>query len=318
MFCVLVSDPLATAGLALLEGAADVECIAGGKMSRADVLARIPAADALIVRSETRVDEELLAAGKRLKVVARAGVGVDSIDVAAATARGVLVMNAPGATAVAAAEHTFALLLALARSLPAAGAALRRGEWQRARFQGVELHGKTLGVIGFGRIGQLVAERARAFGMSVLAHSPRLTEGIARERGVRMAALDDLLAASEFVTLHAALTPATRHLINARTIARMKDGARLINTARGDLVDEAALFDALRTGKLAGAALDVFAQEPPGDSPLLELDNVVATPHLAGSTVEAQHRVAVQIVEQVLDALRGVSYRNTVNGPREV
>jgi D-3-phosphoglycerate dehydrogenase len=315
VYKILVSDPLAPVGLDLLRQAPDLTFEAPGKMARADVLARIGEADALIVRSETQVDAELLGAAKCLRVVGRAGVGVDNIDVSAATARGVIVMNTPGANAMATAEHTMAMMLALCRKLPQADASLRRGEWNRSKFQGVQLYQKTLGVLGFGRIGRLVAQRAQGFGMDVLAYDPYVNEEVGRELGVRVVDLDELLARSDFLTLHTTLTPETRHLIDDAAIARMKSGARLINCARGELVEEAALVAALRSGKLAGAALDVFVTEPPTGSPLLSMDNVVVVPHLGASTAEAQRDVAVKIVEQVLGALRGTSFRNAINMP---
>lgn len=314
-FRILVSDPLSDAGLARLRREAGVEVEAPGTMDRAALLAALPAADALIVRSGTTVDAEALARGERLKVVGRAGVGLDNVDVEAATARGVLVMNAPGANATATAEHAWAVLLALCRRIPAADASVRRGAWERKGFVGRQLEGKTLGVVGLGRVGRRVAARGRGFGMTVLGFDPYLSAEAAEELRVGLVDLDRLLSEADIVTLHAPLTDETRGLLGAERLGRMKPDALLVNCARGGLVDEAALADALAEGRLAGAALDVFAEEPPVGSPLLALDNVVLTPHVGASTVEAQRDVSVQIVEQVVDALRGVDYRNAVNLP---
>jgi D-3-phosphoglycerate dehydrogenase len=272
-------------------------------------------ADALIVRSATRVTPELLEKAPRLRAVGRAGVGVDNIDLDAATRRGVLVMSTPGGNAVSVAEHTFALLLALARQVPKLDAAIHAGRWEKSSAAGTELRGKSLGLIGLGRIGGEVARRARAFEMRVLAFDPYISEAAAREAGVELVPLDRLLAESDFVSLHAALSPATQNLINAGTLAKMKPGARLVNAARGELVDEAALADALKSGRLAGAALDVFAEEPPKNSPLTALPNVIATPHVAGSTEEAQEEVGTLIAQQVRDFLAEGVIRNAVNLP---
>jgi D-3-phosphoglycerate dehydrogenase len=272
-------------------------------------------ADALIVRSATRVTSELLEKAPRLRVVGRAGVGVDNIDLEAATRRGVLVMSTPGGNAISVAEHTFALLLALARQVPRLDAAIRAGRWEKSSAAGTELRGKTLGLIGLGRIGSEVARRARAFEMRVLAFDPYISEAAAREVGVDLVSLPHLLAESDFVSLHAALSPATQNLVNAGTLAKMKPGARLINAARGELVDEAALADALKSGHLAGAALDVFAEEPPKNSPLTGLPNLIATPHVAGSTAEAQEEVGTLIAQQVRDFLAEGVIRNAVNLP---
>jgi D-3-phosphoglycerate dehydrogenase len=282
--------------------------------SPAALLAQLAEAEALIVRSATRVTAELLERAPRLRVVGRAGVGVDNIDTEAATLRGVLVMNTPGSNSVSVAEHTIALLLALARAVPQLNAALHAGRWEKSSA-GIELRGKTLGLVGLGRVGAEVARRARGLEMRVLAHDPFITPEFAREAGVELAPFDELLARADIVSLHMALSPATENLFNATTLARMKPGARLINTARGELIDEAALAEALRSGHLAGAALDVFATEPPRNSPLLGLANVVATPHVAGSTQEAQEEVGVLIAQQVRDYLAEGILRNAVNLP---
>lgn len=277
--------------------------------------AELAAADALVVRSATRVTAPLLEQAARLRVVGRAGVGVDNIDLDAATRRGVLVMSTPGGNAVSVAEHTFALLLALARHVPRLDAAIHAGRWEKGTSAGVELRGKTLGLIGLGRIGGEVARRANAFEMRVLAYDPYISERVAQEAAVELVPLADLLGRSDFVSLHAALSPATEKMINATTLAQMKRGARLINAARGEFVEEAALAAALRSGHLAGAALDVFAAEPPRDSPLTALPSVIATPHVAGSTEEAQEEVGTLIAQQVKDFLAEGILRNAVNLP---
>ncbi len=271
--------------------------------------------DGIVIRSATRLTGDLIEKATNLKVIGRAGVGVDNVDVDAATRRGVVVANAPESTVVSAAEQTVGLIVALARNIPQAHAALKQGRWERSSWAGVELEGKTLGVLGFGRIGQQVARRAIGLGMQVVAYDPFVGDDRFRELGVDQAeSEDDVLAVADFVTLHSPLTDETRGFINRETIARMKDGARLINAARGALVDEEALAEAIRSGKLAGAALDVFSSEP-YDGPLLELDQVVVTPHLAASTGEAQDRAGVIIAEQVAAALEGGLVTNAVNIP---
>ncbi|HUP00865.1 MAG TPA: phosphoglycerate dehydrogenase [Gemmatimonadota bacterium] len=318
-FRILVSDPLSDAGLERLAEAGDAAVSApdsGGRaMSRNALLEALPDHDALIVRSATRVDDEALEAGRRLRVVGRAGVGLDNIDVEAATRQGVLVMNTPGANATATAEHTWALLLALCRRVPAADASVKSGGWDRGRFTGVQLHGKTMGIVGLGRVGRLVAQRAQGFGMEVLAYDPYLSYDVAAELRVELVDLDGILAEADVVTLHVPLTEQTRGLLDAGRLAQMKSGALLVNCARGGLVDETAVAAALDEGRLAGAAFDVFDREPPAGSPLLGREDVVLTPHLGASTVEAQRDVSVQIVDQVLAALRHEEYRNAVNLP---
>ncbi len=277
--------------------------------------AEIADADALIVRSATKVTAELLDRAPRLRAVGRAGVGVDNIDLDAATTRGVLVMSTPGGNAVSVAEHTFALLLALARLVPRLDKSMHEGKWEKSSAAGTEVRGKTLGLIGLGRIGSEVAIRADAFDMRVLGYDPYISEAAAKEVQVELVPLEKLLAESDFVSLHTALSPATQNLINAETIRKMKKGARLINAARGELIDEGALAEALKSGKLAGAALDVFVHEPPKDSPLLAMQNVIATPHVAGSTTEAQEEVGTQVAVQIKDYLADGLIRNAVNLP---
>ena len=317
---VLVTEPLSEAGLALLRR--DFQVDVREDLTDPEALAAaIGPYDALIVRSQTRVTARVLEAGERLKVVARAGIGLDNVDVEAATRRGILVVNAPQSNIVSAAEHTIALLLAQARNIPQAHAALRAGRWERARYQGVELAGKTLGIVGLGRVGAMVAQRALAFGMRVIAHDPYVPRERAREMGVDlMPSLEALLVQSDFVSLHLPRTPQTEGLIGAHELSLMKEGARLVNTARGGIVDEEALAKAVADGHLGGAALDVFAQEPPGDSPLFHLENVVVTPHLGAATVEAQDKAGTQIAEMVRLALAGefVPYAVNVSAGAEV
>ncbi len=311
---ILITDPLPEDGIEILRQAPDVSLVVNDLHGDA-LLAAIGEFDALIVRSGTAVDRTLIERATRLKLIGRAGQAVDNIDIQAATARGVMVMNTPEAVAIAAAEHTWALLLALCRQVPAADRSLRAGNWDRNRYLGIELNGKTLGLIGFGRVGQLVAARAHAFGLRVVVCDPYIDEEVARKAQVTLVPLDELLSRADIVSLHASLTGARPNLLGAPELARCKPGARVVNTAQGVLVDEAALLEALRSGRLAGAALDVFAQEPPANSPLLALPNVVVTPKLGSSTHEAQGVVARQIAAQVLDALRGHNYRNVVNLP---
>src|SRR5207302_3097281 len=271
--------------------------------------------DAIVVRSATKLTAELIGRAARLRVIGRAGVGVDNVDVEAATRRGIVVANAPESTVVSAAEHTIGLLVALARNIPQAHAALRQGRWERSRWGGVELADKTLGVLGFGRIGQQVARRAVGLRMRVVAYDPFVHAERFRDIGAERAeSIEDVFAAADFLTLHQPLTSETRGAINAEAFARMRDGVRIVNAARGELIDEPALVEALKSGKVAAAALDVFAQEP-YSGPLLELDNVVLTPHLAASTDEAQDRAGVIIAEQVAAALEGGLVSNAVNIP---
>ncbi len=308
-----MADRIAEAGLELLRPHAEVIVRAG--LSGPALLEAASDVEALIVRSETRVTREVLQAGRRLKVVARAGAGVDNIDVPAATERGILVVNTPGGNAVAAAEHTIGLLFALARRIPAADSALKRGEWRRDALMGVEVAGKTLGLIGLGRVGQEVAQRALGLGMHVLVYDPYVPVEHAEKLGVTSTTLEDLLRQADFVSLHVPLTEATRGMIGAPQLALMRTEAYLINCARGPLVDPAALLEALDQGQIAGAALDVFVREPATDDPLARHPRVVATPHLGASTYEAQENVARQVAEQVLEVLAGRPAQFVVNGP---
>jgi len=309
---VIVADKISARGVALLKEQPGWNVVLSTKET---LNAEIADADALIVRSATKVTADLLDKAPKLRAVGRAGVGVDNIDLEAATKRGVLVMSTPGGNAISVAEHTFALLLSLARQVPRLDKAIHEGRWEKSSAAGTEVRGKTLGLIGLGRIGSEVAVRAEAFDMRVLGYDPYISEAAARELSVDLVPLEKLLAESDFVSLHTALSPATQNLINAASIEKMKTGARLINAARGELIDEAALADALKSGKLAGAALDVFVEEPPKNSPLVGLVNVIATPHVAGSTTEAQEEVGTQVAVQIKDYLAEGIIRNAVNLP---
>jgi D-3-phosphoglycerate dehydrogenase len=307
---VLVREPIAEAGMALLKERFDVDVDYEG-----DLAERIGEYEGIVVRSKTKLTADLIERAVRLRVIGRAGVGVDNVDVDAATRRGIVVANAPESTVVSAAEHTIGLLLALSRNIPQAHASLKEGRWERAAYGGLELADKTLGVLGFGRIGQQVARRALGLAMRVVAYDPFVAPERFRELGVEQAAsAGDVYAAAEFITLHQPLTSETRGGIDAKAFASMRNGVRLVNAARGELVDEDALVEALRSGKVAGAAIDVFSAEP-YSGPLLELDNVVVTPHLAASTEEAQDRAGVIVAEQVAAALEGALVTNAVNIP---
>jgi D-3-phosphoglycerate dehydrogenase len=307
---VLVREPIAEAGVELLRARFDVDV--DGDSDLADVIGGY---DAIVVRSATKLTAEILDRAGRLRVIGRAGVGVDNVDVEAATRRGIVVANAPESTVVSAAEHTIGLLVALARNIPQAHAALKQGRWERSAWGGVELAGKTLGVLGFGRIGQQVARRAVGLGMRVVAYDPFVSTDRVRELGAEHAETPEaVFAAADFLTLHVPLTDETRGLIGREAFGRMRQGVRIVNAARGELVDEEALAEALRSGRVAGAALDVFSEEPYG-GPLLGLDGVVVTPHLAASTAEAQDRAGVIVAEQVVAALEGALVTNAVNIP---
>jgi D-3-phosphoglycerate dehydrogenase / 2-oxoglutarate reductase len=308
---VLVREEIAEAGIRLLRDRG-FEVDVDGDSDLAETIGRY---DAIIVRSATKVTADLISRGDNLKVIGRAGVGIDNVDVEAATRRGIVVANAPESTVISAAEHTIGLLVALTRNIPQAHAALKQGRWERKTYGGVELADKTLGVLGFGRIGQQVARRAAGLGMRVVAYDPFVSPDRFRELGVeRVENGDAVYAAADFLTLHLPLTDETRESINANAFGKMRDGVRIVNAARGGLVDEGDLLDALKSGKVGGAALDVFSSEP-YSGPLLELDNVVVTPHLAASTEEAQDRAGVIIAEQVAAALQGGLVSNAVNIP---
>jgi D-3-phosphoglycerate dehydrogenase len=307
---VLVREPIAEAGVELLRSRFDVDVDFDSELGE-----KIGDYEGIVIRSATKLDAGLIERADRLRVIGRAGVGVDNVDVDAATRRGIVVANAPESTVVAAAEHTVGLLVALSRNIPQAHAELKQGRWERSAYAGVELAGKTLGVLGFGRIGQQVARRAQGLGMRVVAYDPFVAGERFREFGAeRAAAPEDVLGKADFLTLHLPLTDETRGFFDEKAFAAMRDGVRIVNAARGELVDENALVEALRSGKVAGAALDVFASEPYA-GPLLELENVVVTPHLAASTEEAQDRAGVIVAEQVTAALEGGLVTNAVNIP---
>ena len=311
---VLVSDSVAKNGVDYLRQHAEVDVKTG--MKPEELLRVIPEYDALVVRSETKVTAQVIEAGTRLRVIGRAGVGVDNIDVPAATRRGIVVVNAPTGNNVAAAEHTIALMLSVARHVPQACASVKSGVWQRSKFTGVELRGKTLGIVGLGKIGTEVARRAQGLEMRVIAYDPYLSLEHAQRLGVEAVQLDGLLERADFVTFHVPMTTQTRGMIGIEQLRRMKPTARLVNCARGGIVDENALLEALDQGLIAGAALDVFTQEPlPADHPLLRHEKLVLTPHLGGSTVEAQEGVALDVAEQVVAVLSGQPARYAVNAP---
>lgn len=314
MVHILIPDNLDKAGLNLLSKVEGVTLQSAAKMSRDEVMAAIPNADAMIIRSATKVDRAMLEAASRLRLVGRAGVGVDNVDLVAATDRGVVVMNAPDGNTIATAELAIGLMLALARHIPQANATMHAGQWEKKAFMGVELRNKTLGLIGFGRVGRAVARRAQAFDMTVIAYDPYIPADSAKALGVEMVALDDLYARADFISLHAVSSPENKGMINAQSIAKMKRGVRIVNDSRGTLIDEAALAQAIKDGQVAGAALDVFNNEPlEAGNPLVGLPGVILMPHLGASTLEAQDEVAVQIAQQVLDALFRGQYRNVVN-----
>jgi D-3-phosphoglycerate dehydrogenase / 2-oxoglutarate reductase len=307
---VIVADKISERGVELLEQT-------GWKIvqtTKETLVGELADAEALIVRSATKVTAELMDKAPRLRVVGRAGVGVDNIDLDEATKRGVLVMSTPGGSSVSVAEHTLALLLALVRQVPKFDASMREGKWEKSS-SGAEVRGKTLGLVGLGRIGTEVARRGKAFDMRVLAFDPYISEAAAKELGVQLVKLDELLAESDVLSLHTAVSPQTQNMINAESIAKMKKGVRIVNAARGELINEADLAAALKSGQVAGAALDVFAEEPPKNSPLMGLPNVISTPHVAGSTAEAQEELGIQVAVQVKDYLAEGVIRNAVNLP---
>jgi D-3-phosphoglycerate dehydrogenase len=315
MYNILVADAISDFGLQQLSDAKDMKVVKKTGLSEAELIEIIGEYDALLVRSQTRVTANVLAAATNLKVVGRAGVGVDNIDLEAATERGVIVINAPDGNTVSTAEHTFAMIMAVARSIPQSHKKTTSGEWDRKSFVGVELRNKTLGVIGMGRIGSEVAKRGKAFGMDIVAFDPFLSEERANKLGVKLASVPDVVKQADFITVHTPLTKETHHLIGQKEFELMKKGVRIINCARGGIIDEKALYDAIISGKVAAAGLDVFEVEPPVDNPLLALPQVVVTPHLGASTIEAQENVAVDVSEEVIHILRSEPFKNAVNLP---
>jgi D-3-phosphoglycerate dehydrogenase len=312
---VLVTDHLAQRGVDLVRETPGFEVEIQNDGTPATIVERCRTADALIVRSATRVTADLLAASPRLKVVGRAGIGVDNVDLEAATARGVVVMNTPGGNAISAAEHTLSMLLSLVKNIPQATASMKEGKWEKGRFVSTELAAKTLGIIGLGRIGSEVAKRAKGFNLRILIFDPYVSAERAQAMGVELVDLPELYRQADFITIHTPRTDETSNLICAATIAQMKDGVRIVNCARGGIVNEADLYEALRSGKVAGAALDVFAREPITDSQLFTLPNFISTPHLGAASEEAQEAVAVEIAQQVIDYLQKGIIRNAVNAP---
>jgi D-3-phosphoglycerate dehydrogenase len=313
-FHVLVADNVDKAALDVLTAAEGFIVTAGGQLTREQVIAALPQADALVIRSATTADAELLGYAERLKVIARAGVGVDNVDLATATEKGIVVMNTPDGNTISTAEFTLGLMLSLARFIPNGFEDMKHGKWDRKTWVGIELRGKTLGVVGFGRIGRAVAKRALAFDMNVLAYDPYIPSDIAADLGVTLVDLDTLYAHSDFITLHSVITDETREMINADSIARMKRGVRIINAARGALINDEALAEGLRSGQVAGAALDVYQKEPPPEQhPLVGLKGVIHTPHLAASTTDAQVNVGVDAARLVVNALLNGQYENICN-----
>jgi D-3-phosphoglycerate dehydrogenase len=299
---VLVSDPIAEEGIKKLRESG-FEVDVKPALEPQALLQAIPAYDGLIVRSATKVTREVIGAAQNLKAIGRAGIGLDNVDLEAAKERGIKILNTPGATTISVAELTIGHMLALARHIPQATASLKSGKWEKKKFTGTELYGKTLGIIGVGKIGREVAKRASGMGMDLVGYDPYIREADVRDLGLKLLPLEDLLQYADYITIHIPLTPETKRFLSEREFALMKAGARLVHCARGGVVDEKALYDALRGGKIAGAALDVFEEEPPKDSSLLGLDNVIATPHLGASAREGQVRSGIEIAEKMIDAL---------------
>ena len=312
---VLISDPLSPRGLEILERAKNLKYDFKPGLSLEELKEIIPEYDAIIIRSETKLKGDLIEAADRLKVIGRAGIGLDNVDLPAATKKGVVVMNTPQENAIAAAEHTIAMMLSISRKIPQATASMKAGKWEKRKFMGVELYNKTLGIIGVGVIGTIVVDRARALKMKVIGYDPYLSKEIAEKKGVELVSLDELLGRSDYISVHTPLTDETRNLIDKNAFMKMKDGVILINCARGGIVNEKDLYDAIKRGKVAGAALDVFEKEPAIGNPLLELEEVISTPHLGAATEEAQENVAIAISQQVVDYLLLGEARNAVNMP---
>ena len=311
---VLVSDNISSKGVEILKKAGLAVDVKTG-MKPEELKACIGEYSGLVIRSATRVTAEIIEAATNLKVIGRAGSGLDNVDKIAASKKGIVVMNTPGGNTVTTAEHTIAMLFALARLVPQATASMKAGKWEKKKFMGVELFNKTLGIIGLGAIGSQVAKKAQGLEMNVIAYDPFLSEDKAQAMGIKKGSLDDIFIESDFITIHSPMTPETKGLINASTIAKMKQGVRIINCARGGIVNEQDLYEAMKSGKVAGAALDVFEKEPPEDNPLLTLDNLICTPHLGASTEEAQENVALAVAEQIADYLVHGTIRHAVNFP---
>jgi len=312
---ILVSDPLAKEGIQILKGQEGIEVDVKPKLPAEELLRCIGEYDGLIVRSGTKVTPAVIEHADKLKIIGRAGVGVDNVDLPAATKKGVIVMNTPGGNTISAAEHTIALLLALARNIPFAHASLKAKKWERKKFMGSEVQGKTLGIVGLGRIGKEVARRALSFGMQLLAYDPFISGEVARKMGIKLVELKTLLKDSDYITVHTPLNEQTRNLIGEKEFALVKPTVRIINVGRGGIINENALAEAIKNNQVAGAAIDVWGKEPPFESPLLELDKVIVTPHLGASTEEAQVAVAVDIANQMVDYFKDGTIRNSVNLP---
>jgi len=316
MIKILVSDPLSEEGLKILKAVKEFQVDVQTELKPDALKKVIQGYDALLVRSATKVTKEIIDSADKLKVIGRAGVGLDNVDLAAATQKGIIVMNTPAGNTISTAEHTISMMLALSRNIPQASDSTKKGEWKRSKFMGVELYGKTLGIVGFGRIGREVAKRALSFGVRVLAYDPFLSREIAESIGIKVVELQELFQQSDYITVHTPLTDETKHMISTPQFAMMKKGARIINCARGGIIDEQALVTAIKEGRVAGAALDVFEKEPvAADSELLKLSNVIVTPHLGASTEEAQVNVAIEVAEIVRDALLGKGIHNAANYP---
>ncbi len=315
IYRILVADSLSPKGIEILKKNKTIKCYVQTNFSPGELRATIGEYDGIIVRSKTRLTDDIINASERLKVIGRAGIGVDNIDVQAATRRGIVVMNTPRENAEAAAEYTIAMMLAISRNIPQANASTKSGQWERGKFMGVELYNKSLGIIGIGNIGSLVAERAKGLKMNVIAHDPYIPADAAAQKGIPLVTLDDVLSQSDFISIHTPLTEETRDLFDAEAFKRMKKGVVIINCARGGIVNEKALFQGLKSGKVRGAALDVFENEPAGNNPLFEMDNVICTPHIGASTSEAQENVAVAIADQIVDFFINKRIRNAVNIP---
>jgi D-3-phosphoglycerate dehydrogenase len=312
---VLVSDPLSKKGLEILEKAKNLRVDVKPGLPPEELKKIISEYDGIIIRSETKLKGDLIEAGERLKVIGRAGIGLDNVDLPAATKKGIVVMNTPQENAIAAAEHTIAMILSISRKIPQATASMKTGKWEKKKFMGVELYNKTLGLIGIGVIGTVVADRARGLKMKVIGYDPYLSKETAEKKGVDLVSLDELLSRSDFISVHTPLTDETRNLIDKKAFSKMKNGVILINCARGGIINEKDLYDAIRGEKVAAAALDVFEKEPPTGNPLLELEEVISTPHLGASTGEAQENVAIAIANQIVDYLTLGEARNAVNMP---
>ncbi len=312
---VLVTDNLSPKGIEIFQNTPGIEAVVDNEITAEELLETLNDFDGLVVRSRTKLTAELAAKAGRLKVVGRAGTGLDNININAATKQGIAVMNTPGGNTVTTAEHALSMLFSLSRNIPQATASMKSGKWEKKKFQGRELYNKTIGILGLGKIGAVVADRAKGLKMNVISYDPFLTPELAQKKGVTAVTLDELMARSDYITIHVPLNKATRHLVDAEAFSKMKTGVMLVHCARGGIVDEEALLEALKSGKVRGAALDVYETEPPGANPLLEMDNVICTPHLGASTAEAQEVVAVAVAEQICDFLLKGEIRNAVNVP---